>query len=62
MPSSGGKVPKAPAEDFPSGLRVLLVDDDPLCLMIVEKMLRRCDYSGASIFANDTAACGAVQE
>lgn len=34
-------------EDLPAGLRVLVVDDDPLCLMIVEKMLRRCNYTGA---------------
>lgn len=29
---------------FPAGLRVLVVDDDPLCLRIVEKMLKRCQY------------------
>jgi CheY-like chemotaxis protein len=32
---------------FPAGLRVLVVDDDPLCLRIVEKMLHRCQYVGA---------------
>ena len=32
---------------FPAGLRVLVVDDDPLCLRIVEKMLKRCQYEGA---------------
>lgn len=31
-------------EDFPAGLRVLVVDDDPLCLKVVEQMLRRCNY------------------
>ena len=31
---------------FPAGLRVLVVDDDPLCLRIVEKMLKRCQYVG----------------
>eukprot|EP00271_Cylindrocystis_brebissonii_P006053 TRINITY_DN1859_c0_g1_i5.p1 TRINITY_DN1859_c0_g1~~TRINITY_DN1859_c0_g1_i5.p1 ORF type:complete len:556 (-),score=149.34 TRINITY_DN1859_c0_g1_i5:587-2254(-) len=30
---------------FPVGLRVLVVDDDPLCLMILERMLRRCSYT-----------------
>ncbi|GJP63741.1 hypothetical protein CLOP_g20791 [Closterium sp. NIES-67] len=25
-------------------MRVLVVDDDPLCLMILERMLRRCNY------------------
>lgn len=31
---------------FPVGMRVLVVDDDPLCLMITERMLKRCSYSG----------------
>ncbi|KAJ0979894.1 hypothetical protein J5N97_015368 [Dioscorea zingiberensis] len=34
----------AAAPQFPAGLRVLVVDDDPLCLKIVEKMLRHCQY------------------
>ena len=34
---------------FPVGLRVIVVDDDPLCLRIVEKMLQRCQYEGAAI-------------
>nr|XP_043608344.1 two-component response regulator ARR1-like [Erigeron canadensis] len=29
---------------FPAGLRVLVVDDDPTCLMILEKMLKKCKY------------------
>ena len=33
---------------FPGGLRVLVVDDDPLCILVVEKMLRRCGYTGTS--------------
>ena len=44
---------------FPAGLRVLVVDDDPLCLRIVDKMLRRCQYEGAmarrNYFAGDFA-------
>lgn len=32
---------------FPTGLKVLVVDDDPLCLKVVEQMLRKCDYEGA---------------
>ncbi|XAR49664.1 hypothetical protein NMG60_11032930 [Bertholletia excelsa] len=28
----------------PAGLRVLVVDDDPTCLLILEKMLRNCQY------------------
>ncbi|KAG2726410.1 hypothetical protein I3760_01G111500 [Carya illinoinensis] len=31
-------------DQFPAGLRVLLVDDDPTCLVILEKMLRACLY------------------
>ncbi|KAL7210547.1 hypothetical protein ACSBR1_031996 [Camellia fascicularis] len=31
-------------DPFPAGLRVLLVDDDPTCLMILEKMLLNCLY------------------
>ncbi|WZY83932.1 hypothetical protein YC2023_030316 [Brassica napus] len=29
---------------FSSGLRVLVVDDDPTCLAILERMLRACSY------------------
>ncbi|URD91982.1 two-component response regulator [Musa troglodytarum] len=32
------------AEAFPAGLRVLVVDDDPTWLKILEKMLRKCSY------------------
>ncbi|XP_047315427.1 two-component response regulator ARR2-like [Impatiens glandulifera] len=32
------------ADKFPAGLRVLVVDDDPTCLFILEKMLRTCYY------------------
>lgn len=31
--------------EFPAGLRILVVDDDPLCLKIVERMLTRCSYT-----------------
>ncbi|KAF3605883.1 hypothetical protein DY000_02050351 [Brassica cretica] len=43
--SSGrNKGGEAVVEMFPSGLRVLVVDDDPTCLMILERMLRTCLY------------------
>ncbi|KAL3370035.1 hypothetical protein AABB24_007189 [Solanum stoloniferum] len=32
-------------DHFPVGLRVLVVDDDVVCLRIIEQMLRRCKYS-----------------
>ena len=34
------------SDQFPAGLRVLVVDDDPTCLRILEKMLRNCLYEG----------------
>jgi CheY-like chemotaxis protein len=36
----------ADATVFPYGLRVLVVDDDPTWLKILEKMLRKCSYEG----------------
>lgn len=30
----------------PAGLRVLVVDDDPTWLKILEKMLKKCSYEG----------------
>ncbi|CAK7326819.1 unnamed protein product [Dovyalis caffra] len=32
------------SDQFPAGLRVLVVDDDITCLRLLEKMLRRCLY------------------
>ncbi|GAA0146358.1 winged helix/forkhead transcription factor [Lithospermum erythrorhizon] len=32
------------SDQFPAGLRVLVVDDDPTCLRILDKMLRNCLY------------------
>ena len=46
--SSGGV-----SDQFPAGLRVLVVDDDPTCLVILEKMLRICLYEG--IYVNYTS-------
>lgn len=47
--SSGrNKGGEAVVEMFPSGLRVLVVDDDPTCLMILERMLRTCLYEGSN--------------
>jgi hypothetical protein len=33
-------------DEFPAGMRVLVVDDDPICLMVLERMLHRCNYRG----------------
>ncbi|KAJ6732253.1 TWO-COMPONENT RESPONSE REGULATOR [Salix purpurea] len=32
-------------EKFPIGMRVLAVDDDPTCLLLLEILLRRCQYN-----------------
>ncbi|MQL88174.1 hypothetical protein Taro_020735 [Colocasia esculenta] len=41
-----GPVPRdaAPRDQFPLGMRVLAVDDDPTCLKLLETLLRRCQY------------------
>ncbi|XP_010440207.1 PREDICTED: two-component response regulator ARR2-like isoform X1 [Camelina sativa] len=36
--------PGSNSDPFPAGLRVLVVDDDPTCLMILERMLMTCLY------------------
>ncbi|TQE11157.1 hypothetical protein C1H46_003163 [Malus baccata] len=33
-----------PRDQFPIGMRVLAVDDDPICLKLLEALLRRCQY------------------
>eukprot|EP00850_Spirogloea_muscicola_P007183 SM000036S13227 [mRNA] locus=s36:14220:19539:+ [translate_table: standard] len=40
---------------FPAGMRVLVVDDDPSCLIILEKMLRKCNYHVTSCTRATTA-------
>ncbi|XVE82224.1 hypothetical protein DITRI_Ditri15bG0130600 [Diplodiscus trichospermus] len=42
-------------DQFPAGLRVLVVDDDPTCLMILEKMLRTCLYEVTKCNRAETA-------
>ncbi|KZV17794.1 hypothetical protein F511_01603 [Dorcoceras hygrometricum] len=42
MDSNGFSSPKP--DGFPAGLRVLVVDDDPTWLKILEKMLKKCSY------------------
>ncbi|XP_023005953.1 two-component response regulator ARR12 isoform X2 [Cucurbita maxima] len=34
----------AATDRFPVGMRVLAVDDDPICLKVLETLLRRCQY------------------
>lgn len=33
-------------DHFPVGMRVLAVDDDPICLKVLESLLRKCQYHG----------------
>lgn len=33
-------------DNFPIGLRVLAVDDDPICLKLLDGLLRKCQYQG----------------
>ncbi|KAL0447207.1 UNVERIFIED_CONTAM: Two-component response regulator ORR26 [Sesamum latifolium] len=42
MDSSGFSSPRT--DCFPAGLRVLVVDDDPTWLKILERMLKKCNY------------------
>ncbi|CAK9137365.1 unnamed protein product [Ilex paraguariensis] len=42
MESTGFNSPRT--DTFPAGLRVLVVDDDPTWLKILEKMLKKCSY------------------
>ncbi|XP_077227385.1 two-component response regulator ORR26-like isoform X2 [Tasmannia lanceolata] len=37
-------LPSPRMDSFPAGLRVLVVDDDPTWLKILEKMLKKCSY------------------
>ncbi|MBA0725387.1 hypothetical protein Golax_021980 [Gossypium laxum] len=43
------------SDQFPAGLRVLVVDDDPTCLMILEKMLIACLYKVTKCNRAETA-------
>ncbi|KAG8383263.1 hypothetical protein BUALT_Bualt05G0166200 [Buddleja alternifolia] len=48
MDSNGFCSPRS--DCFPAGLRVLVVDDDPTWLKILEKMLKKCNYEGFLFF------------
>ena len=41
---------------YPAGLKVLAVDDDPLCLKVVAEMLKRCNYEGEMLLPSSVAA------
>ncbi|KAL3501068.1 hypothetical protein ACH5RR_035517 [Cinchona calisaya] len=50
--NNGFSSPRSDA--FPAGLRVLVVDDDPTWLKILEKMLKKCSY--------EVTTCGLARE
>ena len=33
-------------DEFPAGMRVLVVDGDPSCLIVLQRMLHQCNYRG----------------
>ena len=37
---------KGDVYNFPIGMRVLAVDDDPICLKLLDGLLRKCQYHG----------------
>ncbi|GMH26271.1 hypothetical protein Nepgr_028114 [Nepenthes gracilis] len=49
------------SDQFPVGLRVLVVDDDTTCLKILEQMLRRCLYS-VTLCSKATVALNLLRE
>ena len=51
MVTSGGPVKsgRTVSDQFSAGLRVLMVDDDSTCFMILEKMLCTCLYEGTQL-------------
>lgn len=36
-------------DEFPIGLKIVVVDDDETCLFILERMLQSLNYQGTSI-------------
>ncbi|XP_031498340.1 two-component response regulator ORR21-like [Nymphaea colorata] len=48
-------------DQFPAGLRVLVVDDDTICLKILEQMLKKCMYI-VTICSRATAALSLLRE
>lgn len=63
--SGSGSLSSKPAtgvsDQFPVGLRVLVVDDDVTCLKILEQMLRRCSYH-VTTCSQATAALNMLRE
>lgn len=50
-PEEGNAAVGRARDQFPVGMRVLAVDDDPVCLKVLESLLRRCRYHGKDFCA-----------
>ena len=62
-PGSYGSKIMDPPDEFPAGMKVLVVDDDPVCLAILEQLLRKCSYRGSlflSFFSSLSSLFGNV--
>ncbi|XXG65604.1 hypothetical protein AAC387_Pa05g3263 [Persea americana] len=46
---------------LPFRLHILVVDDDPTCLMVLAKMLRKCRYEGVTMCKHATIALSLLQ-
>jgi hypothetical protein len=44
-------------DQFPIGMRVLAVDDDPVCLKVLEGLLRHCQYHGQNLLTCTSFHC-----
>ncbi len=44
-------------DGFPTGLRVLVVNDDRICFMILERMLHQCSYHSSLLCVSLILMC-----
>ncbi|KAJ8641934.1 hypothetical protein MRB53_018628 [Persea americana] len=54
--AKGGPSSSSTLSSLPFRLHILVVDDDPTCLMVLAKMLRKCRYEGVTICKHATIA------
>jgi len=46
--------------EFPVGMKVLVVDDDPTCLLVLKRMLLDCRYDGGQLPRSSPSPLGSV--
>jgi hypothetical protein len=51
---------EARGADFPVGMKVLVVDDDPTCLVVLKRMLLECRYDGEQLPRSSPPPLGSV--